>query len=83
VLSRSARLDLAHRTEAVMRGVDVDNLRLRGHQVGGGVEELLHVGLFDMRGARLGILEALDTDELTVVGKTPGELEESSSRPRS
>ena len=24
-----------------------------------------------MRGARLGILEALDTDELAVVGKTP------------
>ena len=58
-----------------MRGVDVDNLRLRGHQVGCGVEELLHVGLLDMRGARLGIGEALDADELVVAGKAPGELE--------
>src|SRR6185312_1923571 len=75
-LSRSARLDLAHRAEAGMRGVDVDDLRLRGHQVRCGVEELLHVGLLDVRAARLGILEALDADELVVVGETPGELEE-------
>ena len=34
---RSARLDLAHRTEAVMRRVNVDDLRLRGHEVGRGV----------------------------------------------
>src|SRR6516225_317825 len=58
--SRSARLDLAHRAEAVMRGVDVDDLRLSRHQVGCGVEELLHVGLLDVRGTRLGICEALD-----------------------
>ena len=55
-----------------MWGVDVDDLRLRGHQVGRGVEELLHVGMLDVRGARFGILEALDADELVVVGQAPG-----------
>jgi serine/threonine-protein kinase len=73
---QSARLDLAHRAETVVRGVDVDDLRLRGHQVGRGLEEPLHVGLPDVRAARVGILEALDADELVVVGKAPGELEE-------
>src|ERR1700691_2997040 len=75
-LSWSARLDLAHRAEAVVRGVDVDNLRLRGHQVGCGVKEPLYVGLLEVRAARLGILEALDADELVVVGESAGELEE-------
>ena len=76
VLALSARLDLAHRAEAVMRGVDVDDLRLGGHQVRGGVEELRHVGLPDVRGAGLGVGEALDADELGVAGEAAGELEE-------
>ncbi len=76
MFARSTRLDLAHRAEAVMRGVDVDNLRLDGHQVRCGIEELLRVGVLDVRGARPGILEALDADELVVVVKAPGKLEE-------
>src|ERR1700734_732829 len=32
--------------------------------------------MLDVRAARVGILETLDADELVVVGKTPGELEE-------
>ena len=73
---RSAGLDLAHRTEAVMRRVDVDDLRLRGHEVGRGGEERLHVRLLDVGGTCLSILEALDADELVLIGKAPGELEE-------
>src|SRR6202034_1363987 len=72
----SARLDLAHRTEAVMWRVDVDDLRLRGHEVRRGVEEPLYVRLFDVGGSRLGVLEALDADELVLVGEAPGELKE-------
>ena len=74
--SRSAGLDLAHRTEAVVRRVDVDDLWLRGHEVGRGVEERLHVRLLDVGGARLSILEALDADEFVLIGQAPGELEE-------
>jgi len=73
---RSARLDLAHRTEAVMRRVDVDDLRLRRHEVGRGVEEPLHVRLLDVGSPRLGILEAFDADELVLIGEATGELEE-------
>ena len=40
----SARLDLAHRTEAVMRRVDVDDLRLRGHEVGAASKNLFTYG---------------------------------------
>src|SRR6185312_17285609 len=73
---RSARLDLAHRAEAVMRRVDVDDLRLGGHEAGCGVEEPLHVRLLDVGGSRLSVREALDADELVLIGEAPGELEE-------
>src|SRR6202453_398492 len=76
IAARSARLDLAHGAEAVMRRVDVDDLRLGGHQVRCGVEELLHVGLLDVRAARVGVGEALDADELVGVEQAPRPLEE-------
>src|ERR1700760_3643522 len=69
-------LDLAHRTEAVVRRVDVEDLRLRRDEVGRGLEELLHVRLLDVRRARVGVTEALDADELVLVGEAAGELEE-------
>jgi hypothetical protein len=59
-----------------MRRVDVDDLWLRGHEVGRGGEERLHVRLLDVGGTCLSILEALDADELVLIGKASGKLEE-------
>jgi hypothetical protein len=47
----------------------------RGHEVGRGVEEPLHVRLLDVGSSRLGVLEALNADELVLIGKALGELD--------